>query len=181
MISRSIAVDHSHLGGGVESPLQAGAPVVNRPRRGFVANQRSGEGRRAIHPESSRMSAFTQAWVDHGCPERMRILVRGTGEVITLVEGFPVTDNAGKNALLKHGCKPQKRPMVTTLPVTDNRAIPGQIKRICACCTEEFYASRVDAQYCSPRCRQRAKRKEGTLRTCSQRERLLAGLAGQGN
>ena len=108
-------------------------------------------------------------WCKHGCPEKMTVHVRKSGETITLINGLPVTDNAGKNPLLIRAFKAQKRQTLPTLPVTDNC--------VCRSCLKAFHSKRADAKYCSARCRQKAKREHILQRHRAERERLLAGVA----
>jgi len=62
----------------------------------------------------------------------------------------PVTDNGKNTALLMPISEGQKRVKATTTHVTDNCA--------CLVCRRTFYSVRKDARYCSPRCRQQARR-----------------------
>ena len=43
--------------------------------------------------KESRDHILRDLWLKHGCPERMTIHVRKTGETIRLINGLPVTDN----------------------------------------------------------------------------------------
>ena len=99
-------------------------------------------------------------WLKHGCPERMTIHVRKTGETIRFINGLPFTDNAEKSPLSMHISKAQKRRLRVGQPVTDNRR-----SKICQ---SEFSSTRKDAKYCSPRCRQKAVR----LQTAERQRRI---------
>jgi hypothetical protein len=117
------------------------------------------------HKESRNM-VFAKLWCEHGCPEKMTIHVKSTGETITLIDGLPVTDNAEKNPSLMRFCKAQKPNLMVRQPVTDNR--------VCEACKNGFHSLREDAKYCSPRCRQKAKREQEAECQRREREHLLA-------
>ena len=70
--------------------------------------------------------------------------------------GSRVTDNAGKNALVTRASEKQNPVLMVGPPVTDNC--------VCRACKRPFTAKRQDAQYCSSRCRQKAKRAEALTR-----------------
>ena len=105
-------------------------------------------------------------WLKHGCPERMTIHVRKTGETIQLINGLPVTDNVEKNPLSMNISKAQKRRLRVGQPVTDNRR--------CKICQSEFSSTRRDAKYCSPRCRQKAVRLQTAERQRREADRMLS-------
>jgi hypothetical protein len=105
-------------------------------------------------------------WLKHGCPERMTIHVRKTGETIRLINGLPVTDNAQNSPLSMHISKAQKRQLRVRQPVTDNRR--------CKICQSEFSSTRNDAKYCSPRCRQKAARLQTAERQRREADRMLS-------
>ena len=88
--------------------------------------------------KESRDHILRDLWLKHGCPERMTIHVRKTGETIRLINGLPVTDNAENNPLSMHISKAQKRRLRVGQPVTDNRR--------CKICQSEFSSTRKDAK-----------------------------------
>ena len=61
----------------------------------------------------SRMTALANIWMKYGCPEKMTIHIRSTGETITLIDGLPVRDNAENNPLLMRSCKAQNQVVAT--------------------------------------------------------------------
>jgi len=115
---------------------------------------------------SQRDVVLRDLWCKHGCPEKMTIRVQTTGEVITLINGLPVTDNAETNPLFMRYPKAKNRGLRAAQLVRDNR--------VCAACTKRFYSKREDAKYCSQRCQKRAKREQEAQRRRAQQERLLA-------
>jgi hypothetical protein len=116
-------------------------------------------------PES-RMTVFANLWCRYGCPERMKIHVKSTGETITLINGLPVTDNAENNPLLMRSFKPKNRELGVGQPVTDNC--------VCLACKRSFYSKRGDAKYCSARCRQKARREQEAKEARLKLQKLLA-------
>jgi hypothetical protein len=114
----------------------------------------------------SRDNILRDLWLKHGCPERMTIHVRKTGDIIRLIHGLPVTDNAEKNPLSMNISKAQKRRLRVGQPVTDNRR--------CKICQSEFSSTRKDAKYCSPRCRQKAVRLRTAERGRQEADRMLS-------
>jgi hypothetical protein len=116
--------------------------------------------------KESRDHILRDLWLKHGCPERMTIHVRKTGETIRLINGLPVTDNAKISPLLMHVSKAQKRRLRVGQPVTDNRR--------CKICQSEFSSTRKDAKYCSPRCRQKAVRLRTAERGRQEADRMLS-------
>ena len=114
----------------------------------------------------SRDHILRDLWLKHGCPERMTIHVRKTGETIRLINGLPVTDNAKNSPLSMHISKAQKRRLRVGQPVTDNRR--------CKICQSEFSSTRKDAKYCSPRCRQKAVRLRTAERGRQEADRMLS-------
>jgi hypothetical protein len=116
--------------------------------------------------KESRDHILRDLWLKHGCPERMTIHVRKTGETIRLINGLPVTDNAKNSPLLMHISKAQKRRLRVGQPVTDNRR--------CKICQSEFSSTRKDAKYCSPRCRQKAVRLRTAERGRQEADRMLS-------
>jgi hypothetical protein len=40
--------------------------------------------------KDSRMTVLANLWMQHGCPEKMTIHVKKTGETITLIDGMPL-------------------------------------------------------------------------------------------
>jgi hypothetical protein len=116
--------------------------------------------------KESRDHILRDLWLKHGCPERMTIHVRKTGETIRLINGLPVTDNAKNSPLLMHISKAQKRRLRVGQPVTDNRR--------CKICQSEFSSTRKDAKYCSPRCRQKAVRLQTAERRRREADKMLS-------
>jgi len=114
----------------------------------------------------SKPAIWTHPWMKHGCPERMTICIRSTGETITLIDGLPVTLSAGKNPLMTQGSKAKNHELMVRQPVT--------LTCICEACKTQFIAKRNTAKYCSPRCRQRYKRDQEAQRQRREREQLLA-------
>lgn len=109
---------------------------------------------------------FKNLWCKHGCPEKMTIHVKSTGETITLINGLPVRDEALKNPVLMRFATSQNPKARVTQPVRDNR--------VCLACQKGFYSKREDAKYCSARCQKRVRREQEALRIRAERERLLA-------
>jgi predicted nucleic acid-binding Zn ribbon protein len=116
--------------------------------------------------KESRAHILRDLWLKHGCPERMMIHVRKTGETIQLVNGLPVTDNAENSPLSMHTSKAQKRRLRVGQPVTGNRR--------CKICQSKFSSIRKDAKYCSPRCRQKAVRLNTAERRRQEADRMLS-------
>jgi len=116
----------------------------------------------------SRDDILRDLWLRRGCPEKMTIHVRKTGETITLINGLPVTDSGQNSLLLIRSSKPQNRESRVRQAVTDNRH--------CELCRNEFSSTRKDAKYCSPRCRQRAVRRQAALQLRQEAEQLLASI-----
>jgi hypothetical protein len=123
-------------------------------------------GRKGSSSMKSRDHILRDLWLKHGCPERMTIHIRKTGETIRLINGLPVTDNAENNPLSMRILKAQKRQLRVGQPVTDNRR--------CKICQSEFSSTRKDAKYCSPRCRQKAVRLRTAERGRQEADRMLS-------
>jgi hypothetical protein len=107
-------------------------------------------------------------WLKHGCPERMTIHVRKTGETIRLINGLPVTLTHENNPLSMKGSRAQNRETIVRPPVT--------LTRICKACRNEFSALRENAQFCSARCRVKFHREEQMRRNRQEAECLLAAI-----
>ena len=116
--------------------------------------------------KESRDHILRDLWLKHGCPERMTIHVRKTGETIRLIKGLLVTDNAENSPLLVRISKAQKPGLMVRQPVTDNRR--------CKICQNEFSSTRNDAKYCSPRCRQKAVQLQTAERRRREADRMLS-------
>ena len=116
--------------------------------------------------KESRDHILRDLWLKHGCPERMTIHIRKTGETIRLINGLPVTDNAENSPLSMHISKAQKRQLRVGQPVTDNRR--------CKICQSKFSSIRKDAKYYSPRCRQKAVRLRTAERRRQEADRMLS-------
>ena len=114
----------------------------------------------------SRDHILRDLWLKNGCPERMTIHVRKTGETILLINGLHVADNAENNPLSMNISKAQKRRLRVGQPVTDNRH--------CKICQSKFPSTRKDAKYCSPRCRQKAVRLKTAERRRREADRMLS-------
>jgi hypothetical protein len=119
--------------------------------------------------KESRDHILRDLWLKHGCPERMTIHVRKTGETIRLINGLHVTDNAENNPLSMHVSKAQKRRLRVEQPVTDNQC--------CKICQSEFSSTRKDTKYCSPRCRQKAVRQRRTERRRQEADRMFSVIS----
>ena len=104
----------------------------------------------------SKRDIWTHPWMKHGCPEKMTIHLKSTGETITLIDGLPVTLSAENNSALMPTSKAQKGELIVRQAVT--------LTCICEVCKTEFQANRNKAKYCSPRCRQRSKRNQDAQR-----------------
>jgi predicted nucleic acid-binding Zn ribbon protein len=124
----------------------------------------------------NRDTVLRDLWLKHGCPEKMTIRVKSTGETITVLDGLIQSGESPGHGLIAaqkpQGCatvrpldvdKAERR---VTWPVTDNRH--------CEACGIEFPSVRADARYCSPRCRQTAKRKHERERRSKAADELLA-------
>jgi hypothetical protein len=116
---------------------------------------------------ATRDEILKNLWVKHGCPEKMKIHVKSTGETINLIEGSPVTLSTQNNPSLMRFSKAQNRGLMVRQPVT--------LTRTCEGCKTQFAAQRKTAKYCSARCRQKAKREQEAKRVRLEHERLLAG------
>jgi hypothetical protein len=115
----------------------------------------------------SRNHILRDLWLEHGCPEKMTIHVRRTGETVKLLNGLAViTDNAKNNHLLMRSSKAQKCDLGAGQPVT--------LTCVCKACIDEFPAQRKNAQFCSAKCRVRFNRKQEAQRRRMEHERLLA-------
>ena len=60
----------------------------------------------------SKCDIWTHPWMKHGCPERMTICIRSTGETITLIDGLPVTLSTENNPVLMPISKAQKGELI---------------------------------------------------------------------
>ena len=98
-----------------------------------------------LKQEQTRSTIFTDLWVRHGCPKRMTIRVRRSGETITLLDGSPVTLSLKNNAVFMRTSEAQKRRARGSMPVT--------LTRTCKACKNDFRASRKTGRFCSTRCR----------------------------
>jgi len=107
-------------------------------------------------------------WLKHGCPERMTIHVRKTGETIRLINGLPVTLTQENNPLSIIGSKAKNRESIVRRPVT--------LTRVCKACRNEFSAQRKNAQFCSARCRVKFHREEQMRRNRQEAEYLLTAI-----
>ena len=116
--------------------------------------------------EESRMQIFAKLWMAHGCPEKMTIHVKKTGETITPLNVLTAADDDRLEAALTRVKRSRSN---LTVPV----AMMG-LKRICAGCNAEFIPKSKSSQYCSQRCQRRAARKQETNARRRERERLLA-------
>ena len=130
---------------------------------------------RKAENKDSRMTALAKLWMQPGCPEKMTIHVKSTGETITLIDRMPVThdakgqpvrDNALSRPIKTRVPEGQKRELIVRQPVRDNR--------VCLACKNGFYSKRESAKYCSQRCQKRDKRKQEAQNQRAEHERLLA-------
>ena len=118
--------------------------------------------------KESRDHILRDLWLKHGCPERMTIHVRKTGETIRLLNGLPVTLTQENNPLSMSGSRAQNRESIVRQPVT--------LTRICRACRNEFSAQRKNAQFCSARCRVKFHREEQMCRNRQEAEYLLSTI-----
>jgi predicted nucleic acid-binding Zn ribbon protein len=116
----------------------------------------------------SRERVLTDLWVSHGCPEKMTIHVKRTGETIIPINGLPVTLTAEKKPLLMPTYKAQKRELRVPMPVT--------LTRTCEVCKNEFPANRETARFCSARCRVKFNRDQMAEHKRRETESLMASL-----
>jgi hypothetical protein len=116
----------------------------------------------------SRDHILRDLWLKHGCPERMTIHVRKTGETIRLINGLPVTLTQENNPLTMSGSKAHNRESMVRQPVT--------LTRVCKACKNEFPAQRKNAQFCSQRCRIKFHREEQMRRRRLEADRLLSAI-----
>ena len=116
----------------------------------------------------SRDHILGDLWLKHGCPERMTIHVRKTGETIRLVNGLPVTLTQENKPLSIIGSKAKKRESIVRRTVT--------LTRVCKACRNEFSAQRKNAQFCSARCRVKFHREEQMRRRRQEAEYLLSTI-----
>ncbi len=121
----------------------------------------------------TRMSVLAGLWCKYGCPERMTIHVKRTGETITLLNGLPVTDNGKKSDLFERALEAQKRELRVRQPVTDNR--------VCERCKKAFFAVRQDSRFCSPRCRKASQREQDNLKRRHEAEQRLTRAWNEGS
>ena len=116
----------------------------------------------------SRDHILRDLWLQHGCPERMTIHVRKTGETIRLINGLPVTLTQENNPLSIIGSKAKNRESIARQPVT--------LTRICKACRNEFSAQRKNAQFCSARCRVKFHREAQMRRNRQEAQYLLSAI-----
>jgi hypothetical protein len=114
----------------------------------------------------TRNDTYQALWCKYGCPEKMTIHVKTTGETITLINGLPVTLNGENKPLMMPTYKGKNRELRVTQPVTDNCT--------CLACLKRFYSKRTDAKFCSSRCRIAFHRKQEADERRRENERLLA-------
>ena len=126
-------------------------------------------GYSSIERQKSATSAFANLWCRYGCPQRMKIHVRKTGEEITLIDGLPVTLTSEKNPLSMQRFRARNRELRIRQPVT--------LTRICEGCKTEFRAERKTAKYCSARCRVKATREQKAEKLRQEHEPLLANAS----
>jgi hypothetical protein len=118
--------------------------------------------------KESRDHILRNLWLKHGCPERMTIHVRKTGETIRLINGLPVTLTQENNPLSMNGSRAQNRESMARQSVT--------LTRVCKACRNEFSALRKNAQFCSARCRAKFHREEQMCRNRQEAEYLLSTI-----
>ncbi len=124
-------------------------------------------------PGKTRDTILTDLWCKHGCPERMTIRVKSTGETISLLNGLPVTLTAEKKPVLMPTSKAQNRGLRVSMPVT--------LTRTCEGCRTQFQAARETARFCSMACRKRVNRKLAEERRRLETAQLLANLPALAN
>ncbi len=117
---------------------------------------------RRTNESESRDHILRDLWLKHGCPEKMMIHVRKTGETIILLDGLPRAQNTGDG----HSPATSKPESGVRQPVT--------LTCICTACRREFSAKRMNAQFCSERCRKSFNREREAKLLRRERERLLA-------
>ena len=124
---------------------------LNREEQETV--NRGNKATRGRKQTESRDDVFTNLWCKHGCPEKMTIHIRKTGETIVLINGLSQSHEtlSGKNnALLIGSYEAKKRRLRVSQPET--------LTRLCEHCQKAFQPERITARFCSSRCRLRAQR-----------------------
>ena len=122
---------------------------------------------------NARDLQLSNLWCSRGCPERMTIRVKNTGETINLLNGLPVTDNSEKSALLERTYRKAKSELIAIQAVTDNRT--------CKKCGKQFYSKRLDAKYCGDRCRTLVKRQKASDKREQEAAAIMATIPNQDN
>ncbi len=116
---------------------------------------------RRTNESESRDHILRDLWLKHGCPEKMMIHVRKTGETIILLDGLPRAQNTGDG----HSPATSKPESGVRQPVT--------LTRTCKACTNEFSAKRINAQFYSHSCRKKFNRERQVRLQRVEHERLL--------
>jgi threonine aldolase len=107
-------------------------------------------------------------WFKRGCPEKMKIHVKSTGEEIQVLDGLPVTLSPETNALFVRTSEARKRQLRQGQPVT--------LTRTCEACKREFQARRNTSRFCSARCRVALNRTKELSRRQAETAELLAAV-----
>ncbi len=112
---------------------------------------------------------LTGLWCKQGCPEKMTVHVKSTGETIFLLNGLPVTLTAEKKPLLVPTSKAKNRRLSLPMPCHANSH--------CEVCKTQFQAARKTARFCSERCRQKFHREQAEERKRRETAELVSNLA----
>ena len=117
----------------------------------------------------SRGNVLANLWAQRGCPEKMTIHVKSTGETIVLRDGLPVVGS------------PLEAPAPVLQPIVGGDMCSAATfatplhSRLCESFSRQL-PSQASRRYCSKRCRWRAQREKERQRGARASEMLAAAV-----
>ena len=117
----------------------------------------------------SRGNVLANLWPQHGCPEKMTIHVKNTGETIVLRDGLPVVGSP------LEAPAPVLQPIVGGDMCSAATSATPLHSRLCESCSRQL-PSQASRRYCSKRCRWRAQREKERQRGARAGEMLAAAV-----
>ena len=122
-------------------------------------------------PRATRLNDLANQWCRHGCPEKMTIHVKSTGETIVLRDGLPVVGS------------PLEAPAPVLQPIVGGDMCSAATfatplhSRLCESFSRQL-PSQASRRYCLKRCRWRAQREKQRQRRSARAGEMLAAAVG---